>query len=539
MRKIPKKINTFSIFSDKALLILISVVTLLLQLISFATTWDGAKVYLDNIFPYAALCFAIAIQATSYFFGNSLRQKVRPLKLIALFSAICCSIYFSYIGIYNSVNSPVTYLQENYLRISEDLSQLYHAELNTAQTDARMAVQEASSSILTRYTSLITEQENILACRTALEETSPEYSTGLKAPRQNAYESYEDYAAAYQAYINSISQSKNTETDAQRTAILNSYGFASMEELNTGLQNNTSALSTLQNTLGATEEAPVPDILSALTTELLSAIQSTSQGIAFSARESADFDRLLQAADLCGYHIPNTTLIQALNQCAKLNSQPPIADYTTLTNALPGGTVNNANAMELKSAMDSEIMATILQLNSVLPENSRLDTSDPRFQITDLYFIPILALQQEETVLTARFSLLFAGLIDILSLLFAVSLRDKKPLWKRRTLLFNQVEEYEPLIYASLPSASGTLQPLAEFLALFNPSPYTEAEGYMLCGNPENMQKYNSLIALLCQTNLAKLLPAGFQGNEKDTLLLKARFVFWANTKMYEEKMYE
>ncbi len=539
MRKIPKKINTFSIFSDKALLILISVVTLLLQLISFATTWDGAKVYLDNIFPYAALCFAIAIQATSYFFGNSLRQKVRPLKLIALFSAICCSIYFSYIGIYNSVNSPVTYLQENYLRISEDLSQLCHAELNTAQTDARMAVQEASSSILTRYTSLITEQENILACRTALEETSPEYSTGLKAPRQNAYESYEDYAAAYQAYINSISQSKNTETDAQRTAILNSYGFASMEELNTGLQNNTSALSTLQNTLGATEEAPVPDILSALTTELLSAIQSTSRGIAFSARESADFDRLLQAADLCGYHIPNTTLIQALNQCAKLNSQPPIADYTTLTNALPGGTVNNANAMELKSAMDSEIMATILQLNSVLPENSRLDTSDPRFQITDLYFIPILALQQEETVLTARFSLLFAGLIDILSLLFAVSLRDKKPLWKRRTLLFNQVEEYEPLIYASLPSASGTLQPLAEFLAQFMPSPYTEAEGYMLCGNPENMQKYNSLIALLCQTNLAKLLPAGFQGNEKDTLLLKARFVFWANTKMYEEKMYE
>jgi len=539
MRKIPKKNNTFSIFSDKALLILTSVVTLLLQLISFATTWDGAKVYLDNIFPYAALCFAIAIQATSYFFGNSLRQKVRPLKLIALFSAICCSIYFSYIGIYNSVNSPVTYLQENYMRISQDLKQISYEELNTVQADARTAVQEASASILARYTSLITEQENILACRTALEEVSPEYSTGLKAPRQNAYDNYEDYAAAYQAYINSISQSKNTESDAQRTAILNSYGFASMEELNTGLQNNTSALSTLQNTIGATEEAHVPVIISTLTTKLLSAIQNASQGISLSTRESADLDLLLQAAALCGYPTLPASLVQALNQCAKQYNQIQMADYSSLISALPNGTAGTATAMELKSAMDSEIMATILQLNSVLPENNRLDISDSRFQITDLYFIPILALQQEETLLIAHFSLLFAGLIDILSLLFAVSLRDKKPLWKRHTLLFNQMDEYEPLIYASLPSASGTLQPLAEFLAQFMPSPYTEAEGYMLCGNPENMQKYNSLIALLCQTNLAKLLPAGFQGNEKDTLLLKARFVFWANTKMYEEKMYE
>lgn len=538
MRKIHKT-DTFSLFSDKVLLILISVVTLLLQLISFATTWDGAKVYLENIFPYAALCFAIAIQATSYFFGNSLRQKVSPLKLIAIFVTICCSIYFSYIGVYNSVNSPVTYLQENYMQISGDLKQLYSAELNTVQTDARITVQEASSSILTYYTSLITEQENILACQTALEESAPEHSTGLRAPKQSSYASYEEYAAAYQAYIKSLSQSKNTETDALRISLLNSHGFASMEELNTCLQTNTAALGTLQNTLGITEEISLQEMVSSLTVELLSAIQDTSRGITLSSKECADFDLLLQASKLCGYHSSRSSLTNALNQCTNLNAQTQLKNYDDLVKSLSDGIVNNANIMELKASMDSEIMRVILELNSILPQNRKLNAFDSRYQIADLYFIPIIALQQEDAHLTARFSLLFAGLIDILSLLFAISLRARKPIWKRRTLLFNHLEEYEPLIYAALPTKDGSLQPLADFLVHFVPSPHTEAEGYMLCGNPENLQPYNALIALLCQTNLAKVLPAGFGDNASNTLLLKARFVFWANTKIYEEQMYE
>ncbi len=538
MRKIHKN-DTFSLFSDKVLLILISVVTLLLQIISFATTWDGAKVYLDNIFPYAALCFAIAIQATSYFFSNSLRQKVRPLKLLALFATICCSIYFSYIGIYNSVNSPVTYLQENYMRISGDLQQLYQAELATAQRDARVAVQEASSSILAHYTSLRTEQENILACQTALEESAPEYSTGLRAPKQSSYANYEDYAAAYQAYINSLSQSKNTETDALRISLLNSHGFVSMEELNTCLQNNTAALSTLKSTLGVPEEVALQEVVSATTVQLLSAIQDTAQGNTLSAKECADIERLLQAAELNGYRVSHISLTDTLNQCTRLNAHTNLKAYEELVKALPDGAVTNANVMDLKASMDAEIMGAILQLNSILPEYRRLSASDSRYQITDLYFVPILALQQEDTLLTARFSLLFAGLIDILSLLFAISLRAKKPIWKRHTLLFNHLEEYEPLIYASLPSTDGSLQPLADFLSHFTPSPRTEADGYMLCGNPEALQQYNALIALLCQTNMAKLLPAGFDDYEKNTLLLKARFIFWANTKIYEEQMYE
>ena len=367
----------------------------------------------------------------------------------------------------------------------------------------------------------------------------PEHSTGLRAPKQSSYANYEDYATAYQAYINSLSQSKNTETDALRISLLNSHGFASMEELNTSLQNNTASLGTLQNTLGVTEESSLQELVSSITIELLSAIRDTSQGSLLSSKECADFDLLLQAADLSGYHTSHTSLTSTLNQCAQLNSHTHLMDYDGLVKALPDGVVSNANVMHLKASMDAEIMGAILELNSILPEYHKLSASDSRYQIADLYFIPIIALQQEDTRLTARFSLLFAGLIDILSLLFAISLRAKKPIWKRHTLLFNHLEEYESLIYASLPAKDGSLQPLADFLAHFMPSPHTEADGYMLCGNPETLQQYNALIALLCQTNLAKLLPAGFGDNASNTLLLKARFVFWANTKIYEEQMYE
>ena len=50
------------------------------------------------------------------------------------------------------------------------------------------------------------------------------------------------------------------------------------------------------------------------------------------------------------------------------------------------------------------------------------------------------------------------------------------------------------------------------------------------------LNDYLPLTALLCQLNLAKLLPAGTPGQDEPVLLLKARFVFWANEQIYEGK---
>lgn len=147
-----------ALFSEKALVALISLVTLLLQLISFATTWQGSQIYLEGVFPYASLYFAVAVQSVSYFFSNSLRNRIRPLKIIALCMALCCSTYYSYIGIYNSVNSPTSYLQEHYVQIAQRLTQSYQSELEENLAEARTAIGNATSLVTEKYTVLSSRQ---------------------------------------------------------------------------------------------------------------------------------------------------------------------------------------------------------------------------------------------------------------------------------------------------------------------------------------------------------------------------------------------
>lgn len=541
-RKLTKKIYHLSLFSEKALVLLISLVTLLLQLISFATTWNGAKIYLENIFPYAALCFAIAIQATAYFFSNSLRTRVSLLKVAALLAALCCSTYYSYIGIYNSVNSPVIYLQQSYTRIAQDLTITYNARMEETITSAQKALNDASAHIIAEYTALVGMEENINSCRVALEDLSIEYTSNMRAPKQSAYENYEDYAAAYQAYIDTISQNKNMELEAARQAALSSYGFSSVESLNTAQQSNTASLNALQTALELTNITDLTETLSSMMVSLSAAIQKTASGIPLTGTAVTQMNRMFRAAGLCGYEYQNVSgLLSDLHLCAQVSATALLRDYAGLVTALPEGMVTTANTMTLKASMDSEIMTALIRLNSILPENAKLSYTDETYKITDLYLIPVKALQSPDTRLTAFFSLAVAVFIDGLSVLFAISLRRRKPLWKRRTLLFNRMEEYEPLIYAALPSVDTPCHALTEFLSHFSASPQTESDGYMLRTGLQDLNSYHPLVALLCQINLAKIVPVGFLDNDnnEETLLLKARFVFWANSMIYEEKAYE
>ena len=526
-------------FSENSLVILISIVTLLLQLISFATTWNGSKVYLEGVFPYASLLFAIAIQATAYFFSNSLRTGVRPFKVLALCTAICCSTYYSYIGIYNSVNSPASYLEQSYTCIRRELSQMYEEELTHDLATVREAVNTAASRITADITSLTTAAQNITSCRTALENLDTSYTSGMRAPKLSSYENYEDYAAAYQTYIASVSQGNDTEKNAARNSTLLSYGFTSIDELNIAEQENAARLESLNMALGISNDsaASITDSVSKLTLQLSTAINNAAVGQCPDTTDTIRFNQLFQAAKLCGYEGSElSTLLNTLKQCAEASSSPLLSDYPSLVSALPNGRVTSADTMELKKTMDSEILTALTRINSLLPSKEQLALHDPRFQITDIYLLPVKALQDSDTRMTAFFCLAVAALIDALSVLFAVSLRKKKPLWRRSFLLRTNLEEYAPLIYAALPAGSTPSKALSEFLMHFQPSPHTEADGYMMQADISLLRDYSSLMALLCQANLAKLVPSGFLENKEELLLLKARFVFWANTVIYEER---
>ncbi len=528
-----KKMHSFSLFSDSTLVILVSVVTLLLQLISFATTWNGSKIYLENIFPYASLFFAIAIQATAYFLSNSLRNHISLLKVLAMVVALCCSTYYSYIGIYNSVNAPAGYLQERYTEIADDLTHRLYDEISFRTTQAKTDLGDAGATIIARYCSLDAQLANIIACRQALSEIDTTRTDSLRAPSRSAYENYEDYVAAYNAYIAGISSGSRTETDAAQTMILAAYGFSSIEELNAAEQQSTASLQVLLSTLSDCAPDATTDFLGAVTllqSSVYETIDAAAVGTPPTLLQTRQISCFFQTASLCGYEGSSALLLCSdLEVCAKASAAPLLTDYDALVQELAEKQVTDSNIMNLKTVMDSEIMSAILTVNSLLSQESNLSLYDSRYQITDLYLVPIQALQKPDTRMTALFCLSVAALVDLLSVLFAVSLKKKAQLWDRRYLGKIRLADLEPQIFASLPKDKDASASLLCYLSCFVASPLTETDGYMMIGKIGELEEYHVLSALLCQLNLAKIIPTGLVDNTEDALLLKARFVLWAN----------
>lgn len=526
-----KHLKKFSLFSERVLVVLVSFVTLFLQLISFATTWDGAKVYLDGVFPYASLLFAVAIQATAYFFSNSLRKKRSLLKIIALGMALCCSTYYSYIGIYNSVNSPLTYLQERYAQISDTLTGQYNEKMEHKLGEIRVTVSDAISGIIREHQILCTDLEQAAACLAALSAMENDISTGMRAPSRSSYADYEEYLAAYQAYIDARSSGNNLEQSLSREGILASYGFTDLEQLNSWQSERNGKLTTLYSILGITTDEELGAALTTLSAQITTQIQNASLGTAPTGSLQNRLNTLLQAASLLqvsDFSVAEMT--STLAQCADLSSTDYMASFSTLA----GNDPQLKDAMDIKGSLDNEIMTALLKINKLLPDNEQISLSEEAYQMTDLYFKPIMALTTEETKLTALFCLAMAGLVDGLSLLFAISLTGKKPLWNKRLLPTAPMDErYIMQIYASLPPDDTYPNGFRRFLQCFAPSPETEAQGYMLRASLEELSSFSLLSALLCQVNLAKILRDEATG--KEYLLLKASFVFWVNDMIYQE----
>ena len=120
------------LFGDENFVLLAATVTLFLQIISFATTLRGSWSYFSGVFFLAPLLFSIAVQATAWSTANSLRRGVGPLRIAAMVLAMCCSSYFSFVGVYHTVNPPERELesiyQQNVLQLNTALTTLHDSQ---------------------------------------------------------------------------------------------------------------------------------------------------------------------------------------------------------------------------------------------------------------------------------------------------------------------------------------------------------------------------------------------------------------------------
>lgn len=521
-------------FGEENLLRLVTFVTLLLQAISFVTTLQGATVFLGGIFVLAPLFFALAVQATAWFLAGSLRVRITPLRCVALGMALCCSTYYSYVGIYNTVNPPAMYLSAEYAQVRSELDSTYAARRTQAFRTAQDQINGMVSDLSGQYSLLEQESARLAACAKELEEVSAEYSGGLRAPSRSSYANYEDYVAAYNAYLASVTENSSAEQASARQAILTRYGFDSESALAEATAQNASDLSAFEAAaaeLGGEGETVAAQLESSRAFLLDALTAAETEGSLSSDARSA-LGRLVQlAAAQTGSTLSTDDLLRPVDAALTGSGEGLMASFDKLAAQLEGGRVTRANAQEMKTLLTSEILNAVLRVNEVADEEV-LQADDPALQITDLHLKPLLALTVPTQRGMALFCLFLAALMDGLTLVFSIACRRKPTLLKARSprrLLAENGDALAAQVCACLPAGRDPMDELELFLSRFSASADTLAEGYSLAAPRADLAVYERLCALLCQAGLASIRPA--QGSEAagETVLLRSDFLLYAN----------
>ncbi|WP_418454496.1 hypothetical protein, partial [Allofournierella sp.] len=506
-------------------------VTLLLQCISFMTTLQGATLFLAGIFTLAPLFFALAVQSTAWFLAGSLRAKITPLRCVALGLALLCSTYYSYVGIYNNVNPPASYLANEYAQIQNTLESAYSGYAASAWRTARDQVNGMVSALAERSTLLEQEQARLAACQAELAAAKASHAGGLRAPSRGSYADYEAYVKAYNAYLASVTANTGAEETAARQAILARYAFAGEAELALAQAQNTAALASLDAasaSLAAGGETTALRLEQARA-DLLGALTAAEASGELPAESRSALARLVQLySSVTGSASSTNDLLAPLD--ALLGAPPAglTASFNSLAAQLPGGQVTKANAQEMKRLMSAQILAAVLRVNALAPESEALDAGSASLQITDLHLKPLVDLAAPQRQGMALFCLGLAALMDGLTLAFSLACRRRPTLLSARGPRRALAENGQVLaaqLAASLPSGRDPLAELELFISLFSASPSTLSRGYSLAADRAALAPYERVVALLCQLDLGRIEP----GEGGETVLLRSRFLLFAN----------
>lgn len=91
--------------------------TLLLQILSFLTTYAGFTFFLKNINPFAPVILALVVQGTAYYllnFRSSRKRDGNWKRNVLLCLVFAISITTSFVGVSNTIRSPIEDIKETY-----------------------------------------------------------------------------------------------------------------------------------------------------------------------------------------------------------------------------------------------------------------------------------------------------------------------------------------------------------------------------------------------------------------------------------------
>lgn len=525
--------NDLFLFRENALMAVAAIVSLLLQIISFFTTLDGAQAYFGATFAFAPLLFALAVQSVVYFLENGLRRRVTFFKIVALIMAMCCSSYFSFVGIYNNVNPPSQYLERTYNGYVRELEALREEKVSADSGEFTLAVDNAVNYIISEYTQLTSEKETLEKLSEEISSAKAETVTGMSAPRKSDYETYEEYAAAYSAYIASFSQGSTAEQQAKLQAVLNKYGIDDISQISVRTAEITAQLSLINGTVssfgGNTFYQQAEALRGRAAKGEKNAVSKLSSLYMSLSGRSADIPEYINADDI----------------------ELTFPSYSELA--------ADDNAAVVRERLSSVINTAVMELSVA---GCMVDDSGYTFE--NIYTLPIYAVTSGGFDTDGVVSLILAVLVDTLSLMFAmIFVKGKSALAAKNTeqavmgddMLFERNVAAairlsmcsEGRRYSEQPEFSEIADRLGEFVSRFRAVDYAADKGFTMAADREKLSDYEPLVAFLCQFGLARVLDSEqmlLLSNEErrgDTILLKTRFLLWVSEKtdFSEEKHYK
>lgn len=547
--------NAQTMFNPSSLSWILVTATLFLQLISLSTTYSGSKVYFGGInLPFglsAPFLFSISIQTIVFSLSNYLRKNYRIWTIFILLLSSLCSTYFSYIGIYNYINSPIAYLEERYNQIYHNMSDKYKITIDNSNTEMKECVFDITSKIQKEYSRLLKENDSYTKLSNQLSKLQVSNNIikpnikGVSKPNINSYgknlDKYYEDMARYNAAISNIigqtiQQNASLQSSIYENKAKNLLGGKSLDEFtkeHIDLQSNkeliNNVVSSLHSQISQNGQIPFDKKIIELQQYCINYITSnsgesntfntilTNMYTIYSSVTSSDttksFYNTLNSFITLGSH--NQTFMKNLNTVKE-------EVYAENYNKEPNGDISLklTDTLLLYSKLQSEIKNGAYILNSISSTGTIIDLNSQEFVLENMYILPIKNLFKRTNSLgIAWFCFAFAALIDGLTILFALMHRENT-----KTLLANSNNEIvknsenltEELLLSSLvfhhvsdESKSSThlsLEHLAKFIKSFEITDIGMENGYSLYCPLDKLKEYQIFLSILCQFNLAKIV---------------------------------
>lgn len=582
--------STSIIFNKTSLAWLIVLVTLLLQLISLATTYKGSIVYFGGInLPFnlsAPLLFALSIQLIVFCVSHTLRSNFRKEFLIVLILATLCSTYFSYIGIYNYINSPLNYLEERYTQINSNISDKYETLRETNKSSITKTMLNLINDLSTSHASLSMEVDNNNKLSGDIANISIDnniinsQTNSVSKPNINNYgdnldQYYSDMAKYNAAIGNMITDStkqdsslKNELYNAQVNSILGGKSLdeftaesidtkSKKEQLEKGVNTSYTLISSEENSLTIDEKLlKIQDYCQnyiqgingdkdIFTTILL----NLNSQILIIKNESSIDNLQTQINEFLILNKKDSDIMKSFSDLKSI-----VYTNSTGNNYSDNVTLTEENAMELYSLMNSEVKSALYTLNHISSNTEKINSNNEDYIIHNLYVLPVLNLfTLNEEISMSWFCLIFAILIDGLTIIFAIMEgKEKTPLFAKSTkeVVGRSKDSIENLLMLLLLSSDidsrdeerveKILLKLKNFVSSFNLLTEALENGYSMYCPLSSLEEYQGFLATLCQFNLATIISSKelfFNDQTPDIqdenfVLIKTKFMIWANDKI-------